>query len=221
MPNEREVADRKTAEAIARAIDRRSDTTLDNDEWWYYIEEKIYKALAAVRAELTASGSDVETAEKLISDVFYGGKGYPDRPGAGITDLRDRVAAALTTARNAERSKVPPPDEIHRDGYNVGKVAAEARVKALEAAAGDVINYLRCSYCDGSGLLGDYSMSLGTRPTCECCGGDEDTPGCGYDLTAEGVEKLNALAALLAGEGKGEEAEREGGAGRDALEEVE
>ena len=79
------------------------------------------------------------------------------------------------------------------------EAALAVRDEELVAAARDVINAARCPYCDGSGLMGDYSMSIGTRPACECCGGHEDSPGCGYDLTPEAVEKLNALAALVEG----------------------
>ena len=127
------------------------------------------------RAELTAPAEgDVEAAEDLWMRVF----------GSELTKdiqtidqwrmyhektVKRYLAAALTDARRAERSKVPPPDEIHRDGYNLGKADAEARVKALEAE------------------------NLGLRKTV------------GVDGKEIAELRADLAAALLAGEGKGEE----------------
>jgi len=92
--------------------------------------------LASYRAELTApAGGDVETADKLVRRFYK----IPD--GEELADwaykLRNEITAALYIAQQVERSKVPPPDEIHRDGYNEGVEAERERWKAAAREAYD------------------------------------------------------------------------------------
>lgn len=65
-------------------------------------------------------------AEKLVCDI--------------ITEINhfkniDRAEAELNAAVAEERSRVPPPDEIHRDGYNEGVAEEREKRKNLEIAA--------------------------------------------------------------------------------------
>jgi len=104
----------------------------------------------AVRAELTApAGGDREAADKIgteaidIVEEFM--KDNIDRATAG-NRIGDIIRDALRAARQAERSKVPPPDEIHRDGYNEGVMAERER---WEAAAREVLQKVNLiEYCD-------------------------------------------------------------------------
>ena len=174
MPNEREKEIAKEYYECILSVKRKG--------LW---ESELGRYLADYRAELTAPAEgDVEVAEEIM-------KNWPTDPRrAGLYDkCVNSIAVALTAARKAERSKVPPPDEIHRDGYNLGKAEAEARVEALEAGIRKAIK--------------DYS---GAEPSW----GAEEMPW-GRDRSYEYYEPdeidpiFKRLAALLAGEGKGEE----------------
>lgn len=64
------------------------------------------------------------------------------------SEVRTNIAVALakygddraTNAVNEYRSKVPPPDEIHRDGYNEGVKEEREKREALEFTAKSVLN---------------------------------------------------------------------------------
>jgi len=67
------------------------------------------------RAELTAPAEgDVEAATQIISNTLFSGGPLPDLddPMYPVINLRDKIAAALTTARKAEREKAA--SELHR-----------------------------------------------------------------------------------------------------------
>jgi len=141
----------------------------------------------AVRAELTApAGGDVETADKLVRRFYK----IPD--GEELADwaykLRNEITAVLYIARQAERSKVPPPDEIHRDGYNEGVMAERER---WEAAAGE--------YLDAEDK--EFGLEIQTEPKVT-----QPEKNKAHNSV---VLARDALVALVRCEGKGEEAERE------------
>ena len=98
--------------------------------------------------------------------------------------LRDKIAAALEAERDQARAE--------RDD---ARKAAEARVEVLKAAAGEVIEALRCPDCNGSGTLGEYD---GKPVACEKCYGHENSAGLGYVLDGDNLtEKLDTLIALI------------------------
>ena len=49
------------------------------------------------------------------------------------------IEAELNAAVNEYRSKVPPPDEIHRDGYNEGVKEEREKRKELELVARNML----------------------------------------------------------------------------------
>ena len=152
------------------------------------------------RAELTAPAEgdvgvadDRTQAENLLTEV-YRNENEPR------IDNVERIITALTTARKD----------------------AQARVEALEAGLKRIAAALRPTKADWldtkasthyySELIRMYNTEWVAKYHLK-----------EYEDELHRRNKIidDALAALLAGEGKGEEAEREGGAGRDALEEVE
>jgi len=177
-PNERE---KKLAQKIFDELFKRFtavflDAKLGITEATDQAECVIYQALAAYRAELTApAGGDVETVDKLVRRFYK----IPD--GEELADwaykLRNEITAALHVAQQVERSKVPPPDEIHRDGYNKG---VEAERERWEAAA----RKYRRIYKAARRVLKSW---------------EEDGPGGLTDITITG-ELKDAITALLAGE---------------------
>jgi len=196
-PNEREwkcryEREKAVANNIANSFSRVVELSTDAKG---ILADLAYLEITDYRAELTApAGGDVETVDKLVRRFYK----IPD--GEELADwaykLRNEITAALYIARQVERSKVPPPDEIHRDGYNKG---VEAERERWEAAAGDLHD---ASKPDEFVTTDDLKYAIIRN---------------WYKL----LQARDALAALLASEGKGEEAEREWGAGQDALEEVE
>jgi len=158
------------------------------------------------RAELTAPAEgDVEAATKLKRqlDALY--ETSPATTEENII-IEETLKRALTTARKAEREN--SSNKINA-AYERGDITEserdasklQARVKALEAAAGEAAEVI------------DQLLARMEIPLAE--------PLVNNVMEIKFINARDKLVALLAGEGKGEEAEREGGAGRDALEEVE
>ena len=82
------------------------------------------------------------------------------RPAGGYNKYIPQIEAELTAAVNEYRSKVPPPDEIHRDGYNEGVKEEREKWEAIREAIDENAED-RCSLRDECGHGGT------------CCWGEE------------------------------------------------
>jgi len=116
------------------------------------------------------------------------------------TKLKRQLDALYETSPATTEENIIIEETLKR-ALTTARKDSQTRVKALEAAAGEAAEVI------------DQLLARMEIPLAE--------PLVNNVMEIKFINARDKLVALLAGEGKGEEAEREGGAGRDALEEVE
>ena len=154
-PNEREwkcryEREKAVANNIANSFSRVVELSTDAKG---ILADLAYLEITDYRAELAApAGDDDRETVNIARDIIIRHyDNWVNLDAKGCLDKLQEILtlefeAALYIARQAERSKVPPPDEIHRDGYNKGVKAERQR---WEAAAREVLQKVNLiEYCD-------------------------------------------------------------------------
>jgi len=246
MPNEREMnklADKFRQSSVEVIINA------EGERRWYTLTEQESKHLADIsinyRAELTAPAEgDVEAAEKAYKRAMIKASIKRKRGSLFLSSeihkaLVSEIAAALTTARKAERVKSKVAAELYLESessYEAEIKGIEARIRVLEAenlglrktvgVDGKEIAELRADLAaarrDALNKAFPYTRGLLAKARAHvkvleaAARSAEIDLGIAIDIlekhnyvhAKELQETRDTLAALLAGEGRGEEVDR-------------